>query len=217
MSEIHNKESRNIGYTIGAFFSAIRNFFAKDHAVEAPSRTTEKGVKVPTGEYIRRVLVFIKDWIVNHRRVYVPVLFVVLILVIVLCVKGCGNSGSSASGDADGSLQLMSSDSEIDTLMHTYYSAVADGDLTTLSTICTPISEKESSYITMMAQYVESYEDIQCYAKDGVTEGSYFVSVSMAMKFVGVATAAPNGPSSLSRLSSAWNRPALPMRGYSCC
>ena len=67
----------------------------------------------------------------------------------------------------------------------------AAGDVTTLSSIATPISANEQSYIGLFSQYVDEYQNIKCYTKTGLDENSYLVSVSMEIKFTGVDTTAP--------------------------
>ena len=58
-----------------------------------------------------------------------------------------------------------------------YYAAYVDGDIATLETVATPISEDEKSFIVAMGQYYEEYQNVKVYAKDGIDKGSYFVSV----------------------------------------
>ncbi len=71
------------------------------------------------------------------------------------------------------------------------YTAYAAGDVATLSTLATPVSANEQSYISMFSQYVDEYQNIKCYTKPGLDEKSYLVSVSMEIKFTGVDTLAP--------------------------
>ncbi len=80
---------------------------------------------------------------------------------------------------------------EVNTLIQQYYTAYAAGDVATLSTLATPVSANEQSYISMFSQYVDEYRNIKCYTKPGLDEKSYLVSVSMEIKFTGVDTLAP--------------------------
>ena len=43
----------------------------------------------------------------------------------------------------------------------------------------------------MYSQYVEAYQSIRCYTKQGLDDKSYLVSVYLEMKFAGVDTVAP--------------------------
>ena len=80
---------------------------------------------------------------------------------------------------------------QIDTLIDSYYAAYIAGDPDTLQTYAEPVSDKEKSYIAMMSQFIDSYENIKCYTKPGLSEGEYAVSVVMDVHFTGVTTVAP--------------------------
>ena len=66
-----------------------------------------------------------------------------------------------------------------------------DGDIETLETYASPISDNEKSFIVSMGQYFEEYQNVKVYAKDGIDKGSYFVSAYYEMKFYGVTSTAP--------------------------
>ncbi len=72
---------------------------------------------------------------------------------------------------------------EINELFATYFPAYANADFTTLETIATPISEMEKSYISLMSQYYESFHNITCYTKHGLSNNSYIVTVCSDTKF----------------------------------
>lgn len=76
-------------------------------------------------------------------------------------------------------------------LIEEYYAAYAAGDLDTLQSIATPVSEHELAYMTLFSQYVESYENLTFYTKSGLDGSSYLVNVYLEMKFEGVDTLAP--------------------------
>ena len=63
----------------------------------------------------------------------------------------------------------------INALITQYYTAYAAGDVTTLSSIATPISANEQSYIGLFSQYVDEYQNIKCYTKTGLDANSYLV------------------------------------------
>ncbi len=63
----------------------------------------------------------------------------------------------------------------INALITQYYTAYAAGDITTLSSIATPISANEQSYIGLFSQYVDEYQNIKCYTKTGLDANSYLV------------------------------------------
>lgn len=121
-----------------------------------------------------------------------------LVLVLVL-VKFTGGSDKKNNVDgtevveiagADGTYEV-DANQDINNLITNYYTAYANGDVDTLSTLATPISENEKSYIAMFSQYVEAYQSIRCYTKQGLDDKSYLVSVYLEMKLNGIDTVAP--------------------------
>ncbi len=79
----------------------------------------------------------------------------------------------------------------VNELIQNYYTAYAAGDLVTLNTIATPISEREQGYISLFSQYVENYQNMVYYTKPGLDASSYMVNVYVEVKFEGVDTVAP--------------------------
>ena len=75
---------------------------------------------------------------------------------------------------------------EINDLVSRYYAAYAAGNLEELVTLADPVSDMEKSYIQLMSQYVESYDNLNCYTKRGEEENTYLVSATFGMKFSGV-------------------------------
>ena len=80
---------------------------------------------------------------------------------------------------------------EINELISSYYTAYAAGDVTALEALAQPISDTEKSYIQVFSEYIDSYENLSCHTKSGLSDGEYVVSVYLEMKFKDVATAAP--------------------------
>ena len=80
---------------------------------------------------------------------------------------------------------------ELNLLVEEYFMAYATDDLETLESIAYPISNNEKSYIGVFSDYIEEYQNIKCYTKSGLTDGSYLVSVYYELKFYNVSTAAP--------------------------
>ena len=122
-----------------------------------------------------------------------------LIVLLVILIKFTGNSEKQnvAEGTeiteiagADGTYEV-DKNQDINNLITNYYTAYANGDVDTLATLATPLSENEKSYITMFSQYVEAYQSISCYVKQGLDDKSYLVSVYLEMKLNGIDTVAP--------------------------
>lgn len=80
---------------------------------------------------------------------------------------------------------------QINDLIKNYYENYSSGNVDQLENFAKPVSDTEKSYVALFSQYVESYNDLKCYTKRGLTEGEYVVSVYMNMKFKDIKTAAP--------------------------
>lgn len=81
---------------------------------------------------------------------------------------------------------------ELNALISTYFDAYVNADFEILESLATPISDMEKSYIAVMSQYYESYENIVCYSKHGLSKNSYIVSVCFDIKFYEQVTMAPS-------------------------
>lgn len=79
----------------------------------------------------------------------------------------------------------------VNELINNYFTAYANGDVVTLQTLATPITQNEQSYIALISQYIEAYQNINCYTKSGLDSSSYLVNVSLDDNVMGVDTVAP--------------------------
>ncbi len=129
----------------------------------------------------------------NWKYFAAVILFIVLAVVMIKFSSGNKDKDNGLSTEQSTEAESFQVDAvpEINTLMQNYYNAYAAGDLATLQTYATPVSANEQALITMMSQYVESYQNIKCYTKSGLEADSYLVCVTLDLKFVGVDTAAP--------------------------
>ena len=159
-------------------FSKVKDFFKKDT--------------------IDKILDFCKK---NIRYISAGALLIILIFVLTMCTGDKKNAGESVNGETEATEQAADTEDtnefEVDAipavneLINNYYTAYANGDIATLTTLATPVSENEQGYISVFSQYVESYQNISCYTKKGLDDNSYLVSVYMEVKFTGVDTLAP--------------------------
>lgn len=81
---------------------------------------------------------------------------------------------------------------ELNSLISTYFDAYVNADFEILEGLATPVSDMEKSYITMMSQYYDSFENVMCYSKHGLSKNSYIVSVRFDIKFKDLDTMAPS-------------------------
>ncbi len=80
---------------------------------------------------------------------------------------------------------------QINALFEDYYEYYAKGDTKSIGKIAFPISDTEKSYIECFSKCIESYEDINCYTKEGIADGEYAVIVVTQMKFPDIVSTAP--------------------------
>ncbi len=133
------------------------------------------------------------------RYICAAALFVVLVLLVVKFVSPENTSAASSknapdvktSGNNGGESYSVDSDQKINELIGKYYTYYANSDITGLETVAKPISDSEKSFIQMYTSYVDSYENLACYTKQGLSEGDRLVSVYLEIKFDGVDTLAP--------------------------
>lgn len=85
---------------------------------------------------------------------------------------------------------------EVNALVSSYFTAMATGDVATLSTICSDLDDAAKIRIQEKANYTESYDDLKCYTKPGPIPNSYIVFAYYQIKYVNIDTKAP-GLSSL--------------------
>ena len=83
------------------------------------------------------------------------------------------------------------SNEAVNELFGKYYSAYAGNDEDALKALATPMTDEELSYISVLSKYYKEITDIKTYTKKGLTEGSYFVSVSYKIKFDKIKKEAP--------------------------
>ncbi len=100
---------------------------------------------------------------------------------------------SSASGalTAVSSGDLIRDDAAVLTLVEQYYTAVAEKDTRTLSSIVTPWDETVQANV-LRYDDVEAYRDIRVYSKTGRKDGEYVVFAASEIKLTDIETAVPN-------------------------
>lgn len=165
------------------FFNKIKSFFKK--------------------EKIKKVT----DWCIKNRRFFFAAfLFIALVVVLYACTgpnakknakdnaADGGQTSTENGAAADFTLDPdfeKDAHADVNELITSYFAAYASADIDALEAIASPISDNEKSYIRVFSAYIESYENISCYTKSGLTDNSYLVSAYFDLKFYGVETMAP--------------------------
>ena len=125
----------------------------------------------------------------KYHRYY---LAAIVLLGIIFILTRCTNQTAQESNPMAGAYQNYSEvtgksqteqDKKLNKLITNYYKFYAAGDTDSLQKIAKPISNKEISYIKFFSEYVTKYQNISIYAKRGLDDKSYLVSVVMDIKF----------------------------------
>lgn len=134
----------------------------------------------------------VRDYIVKHCKIVFPVILIAVVAVTVSVALSANRKRmeeSSAAGDGtaesgSGEQQMLTGvpledvplvaneDSEIYSLVATYYNAVGLGDETTLREVCDEVDENEMIRRMETSKYLDHYEDLQVFTKVGPAEGS---------------------------------------------
>lgn len=156
----------------------------------------------------------IRDILMQHYQyIIVGVLFVILVIVLAVFSAKHKDGKKSASENAteqatvpvyDESAEIplpneelkVDAYPEVNALVSSYFTAMATGDVATLSTICSSLDDAAKIRIQEKANYTESYDDLKCYTKPGPIPNSYIVFAYYQIKYINIDTKAP-GLSSL--------------------
>ena len=159
----------------------------------------------------------IRDFLMQHYQ-YLIVGGLFIILVVVLAIFSAKHKdGKDKSKDNDAEAAEVASETvydenaeiplpdeelkvdaypEVNALVSSYFTAMATGDVGTLSEICSDLDDAAKIRIQEKANYTESYDDLKCYTKPGPIPDSYIVFAYYKIKYVNIDTKAP-GLSSL--------------------
>lgn len=80
--------------------------------------------------------------------------------------------------------------SDINKLFTTYFAKLAKGDVKALGKIMVNAPDKDT--VAKEIEYIEDYQNIKCYSKDGLVDGTYVVYVYYEVKFKNIDTLAPS-------------------------
>ena len=118
---------------------------------------------------------------------------ILIIAIIILVTAFSGKNNKSVSDPMAGIEKSFKVNKykDVNELIANYHLAYASGDVESLKELASPYSDAELSYISFFSKFIEGYDDIKVYTKQGLGEGSYLVSVTMNMKFVNINTPAP--------------------------
>lgn len=137
----------------------------------------------------------LRDFVGAHKKIVMPVFLLVCVLITVGAAFGARRQTREAREAAEASMNASSEAltasevpleknayPEVNDLMKNYYQAVADGDADTIASLSSTLSEEERIRVQEMANYVDSYTQIDVYTKTGPVEGSYIAYVYTKLK-----------------------------------
>lgn len=146
---------------------------------------------------------FVKN---NSRYIILAVILIVLVVVLVKCIGG-KDKDKDAKGDkntenvqpsADPSATpavtpednalLQDAVPEVNDLMNRYYAALAAGDMESVTGMVDTLTDNDAG-LPARSEWIDSYNNISCYTKKGLTDNSYVVYTYFEIKFVGDKTA----------------------------
>jgi hypothetical protein len=143
-----------------------------------------------------------KAFVVKYKN-YIGACALFLVMVLVLCIA-TGPDAITKRMDRINNKTVSGEDyvpdkefaidayPELNELIKNYFDAYVNADFDKLESLATPVSKMEKSYITVMSQYYESYENVVCYSKHGLSRNSYIVSACFDIKFKDQGTMAPS-------------------------
>ena len=79
----------------------------------------------------------------------------------------------------------------INELINRYFNGLSSGNIELVEGAVDVLSDEEKLTIERKKDYIESYNNVTCYTKKGLEEGSYVVFASYDMKIYNIETAAP--------------------------
>lgn len=121
----------------------------------------------------------------------------ILVLVIIIGAISVGvkkfkaNHSSVPSISSNSEVYQVEEQEAIDKLMTEYFTALADNDTYVLKEVLSPSYDNEMMYISIVSDYVNAYENVVCYAKEGLEEGDYIVAAYYELKYSKVRETAP--------------------------
>lgn len=155
-----------------------------------------------------------KDYLTDYR-LYLGICVILLIIIIVLLRGGDDTpkdsespqevlpqeTGEDASGQPEETEEAEpepentleeNTHASIDRLIGKYCEYIANGDVEGLEEIVDILTDEEKESIQNRAAFIESFDNVTCYTKNGPVEDSYIVFVCYDMKLINIETSAPD-------------------------
>lgn len=139
---------------------------------------------------IRYIAGICGDFVVLNKRYFLAgCIFICMALVLFMGTGDMASQEKSVEGVYKNYKE--NKNEELNKLINDYYKAYATGDTDSLKKIADPVSDQEVSYIQFYSQYIDSFNNIKIFTKDGLENGSYLCSVRVDLKYKDIDTQAP--------------------------
>ena len=150
-------------------------------------------------DFLMAKLEILKNWVVKNSKIVMPVVLAICVIItVVISVNAnkkaveeqehvsVNNMIEEAASNSIATPEVPLEENahpEINELMNSYYTAMADGDVATIETLVDKIDNTEVLRIEEMSKYIESYPKLDIYTKVGPVENSYLVYACSEVKF----------------------------------
>lgn len=158
-------------------------------------------------DFLMAKLEIFKNWIVKNAKIVMPVVLAVCVIITIVISVNANKKAVEKQENVtvNNTIEETASTSiatpevpleenahpEINELMNSYYTAMADGDVDTIQKLVDKMDNTEMIRIEEMSKYIESYPTLDIYTKAGPVENSYLVYACSEVKFLDYESAIP--------------------------
>ncbi len=171
---------------------------SKNHREKQNDTVRGKSVADSTSEHMKQTAM-------NAAKILLPVAACAVVVAVVFSYVNsrksqmADNASLSLEDNPDGATLAILNDEplaenayeNVNDLMRTFYTALAEGDMDTVRTLKDYNTDREIITYEKKSEFIESYDNVNCYTKPGIEENSYFVYATYDVKIKDIATEAP--------------------------
>lgn len=146
-----------------------------------------------------------KETVMNAAKILLPIAACAIVIAVIISFVDSRKSqtvdnqslNTANSAGSDGIVTLSDEPlaknayANVNELMQSFCTAMADGDMDTVKAIKDYNSDKEIITYQEKSEFIERYDNINCYTKPGIEDNTYFVYVTYDVKFKDIETTAP--------------------------
>lgn len=179
----------------------------KEQDIQKPAREEQKPEKAKKPASVRAASVApsraarsqstslgqMRALVLNGLKILLPVAACIVVIVAIISFVGSGKQEEAAEVAAFNAEPLEeNAHAEVNEMMQRFYTALADGDMDTVKALRDYNDDMDILTYEKKSEFIESYENVNCYTKQGIEENSYFTYVTYELKVKGdIETKAP--------------------------